>query len=160
MDHTRFNDLVPEQERNNDSSGSRPSGSPRSVKVGLLILWWVVVHHDVDTINVEPTGSHISGDENVEFVVSEFSECSFSLLLAKIPMDSRSVYFEFSQLFNESVCSSFGSTKDESFVVGTDDGGSHFDLVHLVDVKEIVDHIGNSLRIRLNFMEDRVGQIS
>ena len=56
--------LVPEHQRDGDAALPRPGGAARAVQVGLLVLGRVVVHDDVDVVDVDAARGDVGGDEH------------------------------------------------------------------------------------------------
>ena len=75
-------------------------------------------------------------------------------------MDGPGVHAELLELGDHLVGPTLGPAEDQRLVVGRDDGGGHLDLVHLVDVEEVLDHPVDSLGVALDLVEDRVGQVA
>ena len=57
----------------------------------------VIMHDDVDTVDIESTGCDVSGDEHVHFATREFSKCSFSHALTKIAVNRTGAHTRFTE---------------------------------------------------------------
>jgi hypothetical protein len=54
--------------------------------VGLSVLWRLNLDNEVDTRDVQTTGSDVSGDEYAELFVLESLESDFTLILCDVTM--------------------------------------------------------------------------
>src|SRR5690242_5850144 len=74
LDHARVVLLVPELERHCHAALARACRATRAVQVGLVVVGGVVVHDDVDAVDVDATRGHIRRDEHCDFARCEVGE--------------------------------------------------------------------------------------
>jgi hypothetical protein len=79
----------------NASSGLSSSGSSsRSMNVGLGVLWWLNLDDEVDILDVETSGSDISGNEHLELTLLESLHGDLSLVLSNISMHNLDILLD------------------------------------------------------------------
>lgn len=79
--------LISLDEGQYDAAGTSTRRSPRSVQVGLVILWWIEMDHTGDIVHVNAPGSDICGDQGMNPAIAEFTERPISLTLAPLTVE-------------------------------------------------------------------------
>lgn len=62
--------------------------------VGFSVLWRLDLDHEIDTRDIQPTGSDISSHEYTEFFVFESLEGDFTLVLSDVSVHNFNVLLD------------------------------------------------------------------
>ena len=79
--------LVPELQRDGDAALPRACGATGAVQVRLVVLGRVVVHDDVDRVDVDATRGDIGRDEHRHLAGDEVGERALARALTQVTVD-------------------------------------------------------------------------
>src|SRR5581483_3456794 len=133
--------LVPQHERDDDTGFAGARGAPRTVQVRLVVLRRVVVHDDLDVVDVQTAGGDVGGDEHGQLAVAELLERPLPQALREVAVDGGGAHALGLQRGSEAVGGALRPREHHRAGCATRDGGGDLDLVHLVDEQEAVDHL-------------------
>ena len=87
LDPLDLEDLVPLDERDDQTGRTGPGGATRAVEVGLVVLRRVEVDDHVDRIDVQAAGGDVGGHQDVELALGEVLQGPLPVGLAEVAVD-------------------------------------------------------------------------
>jgi hypothetical protein len=79
-------DWLPIEEQDRNALVAGTSGTTRTMHVGIHITRRVKLNDKINVLNINTTGSNVSGNQNIECTLTEGSESGIALLLSNIPV--------------------------------------------------------------------------
>ena len=140
VDHLPAGDVLPVDERDRDTAGSRATGAPDAVEVGLLVIGALVVDHVGHAVHVDAACGDIGGHEHVDLAVAEGAQCLLARSLAEIAVDGSDREATLGQLVGDLLGLALGAGEDhrEAAAIGLQDAGEQLDLVHGVGAPHVL----------------------
>ncbi|MCF0097427.1 hypothetical protein B0E54_06303 [Micromonospora sp. MH99] len=126
--------VVPVDEGHRDAGRPGPAGTADAVGVGVLVFRAVVVDHVGDACDVQSTGRHVGGDQDVDLAGAERPQGPLTGALAEVTVHCGDREPAEVEILGDPVGGPLGAGEDhgQPAPLGLEDARHHLDLVHRV----------------------------
>ena len=125
-----------------------------------MVFRRVVVHDDVDVVDVDAAGGDVGRDEHRELARREVGSDFSRICWRRSPWIAAACTPSLLELLDETVGAALGAHEDERRGWRPGDRGGDLHLVDLVDEHEAVGHLLDGHRRRHHLVKDRVLEVS